>query len=356
LYVNHNNANFFMLRFPNLVHVSITHGDSDKVVTISNQTKAYDFTFVPGQAAIDRLAAYLAGFDAAKRCVIVGRPTVDDDGAGVGLAGGAGGAGAGVGGAGAGGTGDGGAGEAGVVGAGLGGGAGGGDGIEVGGTGGAGEANQPDGRWTVLYAPTWEGGVPSAAYSSLMAYGPSIIAALTKDPRFRVIYRPHPLTGVRVAAAGDADQGLRRMVERAAVDQPAAGHAVSVGGDARDDLRRADFLICDVSALAIDFLATGRPLAVTIPAEPGVVTAATALLSAVPRLGRDQLDGLANFVAQQISEDPGRAERTAVTTYYLGFTAPGEAQAAFIKACGQMIGLADSNRAALAARLAQGTP
>jgi oligopeptide/dipeptide ABC transporter ATP-binding protein len=33
------------------------HGDSDKVVSISGQTKAYDFTFVAGQAAVDRLAA-----------------------------------------------------------------------------------------------------------------------------------------------------------------------------------------------------------------------------------------------------------------------------------------------------------
>ncbi|MDR2379838.1 MAG: hypothetical protein LBE08_01455, partial [Bifidobacteriaceae bacterium] len=76
LYVNHNAANFSLLAFPQLVHVSIMHGDSDKFVSISGQTKAYDFTFVAGQAAVDRLAAYLPLYDAASRCVIVGRPQV----------------------------------------------------------------------------------------------------------------------------------------------------------------------------------------------------------------------------------------------------------------------------------------
>ena len=54
LYVGHNPENFTALRFTSLAHVFLNHGDSDKGVAVSNQNKAYDFLFVPGQASIDR--------------------------------------------------------------------------------------------------------------------------------------------------------------------------------------------------------------------------------------------------------------------------------------------------------------
>jgi len=301
LYVNHNSGNFFMLRFPNLVHVSIMHGDSDKVVSISNQTKAYDFTFVAGQAAIDRLEAYLPMYNATQRCVVVGRPQADSGANKV-----------------------------------------------------TDNTAQAPRRWRVLYAPTWEGGVPSAAYSSLQAYGPSIIQALCQDDRFAVTYRPHPLTGVRLPQYLTADHALRQAVTQAAAACPEAGHRVSLGGEASAELAQADCLICDVSAMAIDFLPTTRPLVVTVPPEPDVVTAATRLLRSVPRLDRDNLPGLAAMMAEQITVDPGRSQRLEATEYYLGDVTPGVATASFVDACGQMIKLADQHRAELAARLASG--
>ena len=351
LYANHNSGNFFMLRFPNLVHVSIMHGDSDKVVSISNQTKAYDYTFVAGQAAVDRLAKYLPMFDAAQRCIIVGRPQANlsptrlpvgpesRGGAPAALE--------------AAGATDG-AAAAPATGATA--------PAATPATEAAPDATAPatgpptpatSRRWRVLYAPTWEGGVPSAAYSSLEAYGPGIVQALCADPRFALTYRPHPLTGVRLPRFAAADHALREAVSQAAAAGRAAGHRVSLGGDVTADLAQADLLISDVSSLAIDFLPTTRPLLVTQPPEPGVVTAATRLLRAVPRLDQSQLEGLAGLVAQQITDDPGRAERLEATTYYLGDVTPGVATKRFVAACGQMIELAENNRAAMAAKLAE---
>jgi hypothetical protein len=287
LYVNHNAANFSLLAFPQLVHVSIMHGDSDKIVSVSGQTKAYDFTFVPGQAAVDRLAAHLPRFDARSRCVVIGRPQLDPAKFVAPAAGG--------------------------------------------------------GRWTVLYAPTWEGGTASAAYSSLAAYGARLADAVLADRRFRFLYRPHPLTGTRLPRFAEADARLRRLVEAAAKADPAAGHAISLGGDAGPALARADLLISDVSSLAVDFLVTGRPLTVTTPPSPQAVVAPTRLLTAAPRLGEPELGRLAEFLVALIEHDEAQADRASLAEYYLGDIRPGAAISEFVEACGRMIQLAQAD-------------
>ncbi len=144
LYVNNVERNFRMLRFAEPVHIQLGHGDSDKGASVSNQHKAYDLTFVGGEAGRDRLAAALFDFDAAARVRLVGRPQLDEAYPGA--------------------------------------------------------PDWPaDGRIRVLYAPTWEGDRPSLRYSSVVSHGPALIDALRADPRIRVIYRPHPWLG-RISA------------------------------------------------------------------------------------------------------------------------------------------------------------
>ena len=65
LYVNHSSRNFECLRFTEVVHVYLGHGDSDKGVSASNQVKAYDYCFVAGEVAVARIAAHVRRFDAA---------------------------------------------------------------------------------------------------------------------------------------------------------------------------------------------------------------------------------------------------------------------------------------------------
>ena len=63
LYLNQIESNFRMLRFASPVHIQIGHGESDKGGSVSNQHKAYDLTFVGGDAGRDRLSQALRGFD-----------------------------------------------------------------------------------------------------------------------------------------------------------------------------------------------------------------------------------------------------------------------------------------------------
>ena len=80
LYLNQVESNFRMLRFASPVHVQIGHGESDKGGSVSNQHKAYDLTFVGGDAGRDRLSQALRGFDGDQRTLAVGRPQLDHSG------------------------------------------------------------------------------------------------------------------------------------------------------------------------------------------------------------------------------------------------------------------------------------
>jgi CDP-Glycerol:Poly(glycerophosphate) glycerophosphotransferase len=295
LYVNHNPQNFAAMRFTSLAHVYLTHGDSDKGVSVSNQSKAYDFIFVPGQAAVDRMQAYTMFYDAAPHCVLIGCPQLDVDQPTVG-------------------------------------------------------APPSAGRPTVLYAPTWEGAQPSMAYGSVGSHGPGIIRALLGDGRFAVAYRPHPLSGIASAEYGDADAEVRRLVTEAATQDPGAGHRVETDRPVSDSLAGADLLVTDISAMAIEWLPSGKPIVITEPASSAVVTARTRMLDVVPRLLVSDLPGLGALVADQLGRDPTRAARSELIDYYLGDTSPGAATRNFLDACTRVIAARDESWAAVTAR------
>ena len=269
LYVNYNPLNTAALRSRSAIHVSLLHGDSDKVVSVSNQIKAYDYSFVAGQAAIDRLERYTTLFDAPARCIPVGRPSLDTDRTEVTV--------------------------------------------------------RTDDRPTVLYAPTWEGGQASAAYSSLCTHGPAAVRSLL-DAGLGVIYRPHPLTGVRVAEFGEADQQLRELVE-------GSGGLVSTERPLQQDFTDADLMLCDVSAVTGDWLTTGRPLIITRPADPQSRDAGTALLSMSPRLTVDEASSAGSLARELIAHDLLHEERLELIEYYLGDITPGASLERFLEAC-----------------------
>lgn len=223
LYLNQVEANFRMLRFTSPVHIQIGHGESDKGGSVSNQHKAYDLTFVGGDAGRDRLSQALRGFDATERTLAVGRPQLDHSYPGA-----------------------------------------------------------PD--WPresglrVWYAPTWEGDRPSIAYGSLASHGVAIIEALLADPSVRVVYRPHPRTGYASARHRAADRRIRALLAKAGdrhvVDHEGYGWQWEF----------ADTCVTDVSAVAYDWLATGKPLVITEPSATAY-RPRSALLDAVQLLG-----------------------------------------------------------------------
>ena len=269
LYVNYNPLNTAALRSRSAIHVSLLHGDSDKVVSVSNQIKAYDYSFVAGQAAIDRLERYTTLFDAPARCIPVGRPSLDTDQ------------------------------------------------VEV--------TLRADPRPTVLYAPTWEGGQASTAYSSLRSHGLAAVRSLL-EADLGVIYRPHPLTGVRVPEYGEADQQLRELVS-------SSGGVVSTDRSLPQDFADSDLILCDVSAVTGDWLPTGKPLIITRTEDPQSRDAATALLRMSPRLTVSTAPDTGTLARELIAHDPLREERIELIEYYLGDITPGSSLSRFLETC-----------------------
>jgi hypothetical protein len=226
LYVNQVEANFRMLRFAEPVHVQLGHGESDKVFSVSNQHKAYDLTFVGGEAGRDRLACALREFDVDRRTVQIGRPQLDHD------------------------------------------------------YPGAPEWPRDSGL-RVWYAPTWEGDRPSMAYGSVATHGEAMVKALLADPSIRVIYRPHPRTGRISPAYAAADRRLRALLaaggDRHLVDE----------GDYGWQWKFADACITDISSVAYDWLATGKPLVITEPVAAAADRPPSALLDTLPLLAAE---------------------------------------------------------------------
>jgi hypothetical protein len=294
LYVSHLPRNFENLRFTSLLHAYIGHGDSDKGVSASNQLKAYDYVFAPGQAAVDRIARRLMLFDAAERCVIVGQPLT--------LA-------------------------------------------------APDESVPPAGRPVVLYAPTWEGAQPSVAYSSVLSHGERLVRALLADGRFDVLYRPHPLIGVTSRAYAWADHAIR------AVSEAADGASAVVTADEEPleaSFARASVLVTDVSAVATAWLPSLKPLVVTRPSGPEAVAADSGMLTVVPRLDADDVEGAPHLLAAELADDSGRSRRQELVAYYLSPYWPDRVQERFVQACGEIIRLRDEQRARLVAEGATG--
>jgi hypothetical protein len=269
LYPNQVEQNFRMLRFAEPVHIQIGHGESDKGGSVSNQHKAYDVTFIGGPAGRQRLARALYDFDATERIREVGRPQLDVDHQGA--------------------------------------------------------PDWPgDGRLRVLYAPTWEGDRTSIRYGSLVSHGSSVIAALRSDPRVRIIYRPHPRTGQVSPAHARADARIR-----AALREDGDRHLVDLGSYGWQ-WAFADHCITDVSAVAYDWLATGKPLVVTEP-PPGAYRPPSALLDQLPLLPADRAGRLTALLPEPSAELAG------LTRHYFGDTADGASTMRFEAALDEVI-------------------
>jgi CDP-Glycerol:Poly(glycerophosphate) glycerophosphotransferase len=269
LYVNQVERNFRMLRFAEPVHVQLGHGESDKAYSVSNQHKAYDLTFVGGQAGRDRLAGALRGFDAETRTVQVGRPQLDHAYPGA--------------------------------------------------------PDWPAGSGLrVWYAPTWEGDRPSVAYGSLVSHGVELVEALVADPDVRVVYRPHPRTGRSSGQHAEADRAVRALLARDN-DRHGARHLVDTGPYGWQ-WAFADACVTDVSSVAYDWLATSKPLVVTEPAARDAYRPASRLLDELPLLPAHAAGSVLEVLRQRGLGDPGArpdALLADLSGYYFGDTADG---------------------------------
>ncbi|RWZ64735.1 hypothetical protein ELQ92_08390 [Labedella populi] len=272
-YVNQNAKNFQMFRYGRMWHVFINHGESDKMYMMTNQFKAYDYSLVAGDAALDRLSRALWDYDLEKRAIPIGRPQADH--------------------------------FSGTL------------------------PYTPDGRTVVLYAPTWEGDRASAAYGSVASHGVALVRELLATGRHRVIFRPHPRSGVVDPAYGAAKRSIVAMLDEANRSDPAAHHVYDDGPEIGWQLSAADVAIVDISAMVYDRLATGKPLLITRPADPAAVVDSEGYLTACEWL---TADGATSIVAESerlLNDDETLERIDHWSRHYFGDPTPGEATRKF---------------------------
>ncbi|PFG37615.1 hypothetical protein ATL41_2382 [Flavimobilis soli] len=303
LYPTNVGKNIHLLREPHIKSVFIGHGDSDKSASFNPYSRVYDEIWVAGPAGRERYRRAMIGIDDA-RVREVGRPQVADLAAAPPR-----------------------------------------------------EAAVP----TLLYAPTWEGWNEDQNYCSLETVGlPLVRRVVESGLPVRVIYRPHPFTGRRLASVAAANREIVRLLGDAVPAPPAldttpglSAVAVADALRARDEawfagldarthvalqrswgvsmsacMAEATMLLTDVSSVLSDFLATDRPYAVADPRGVGrerfveefpsaaggaVVTTAAdveALLDALAR-GVDELAGVrAALRGQLLGDHPEDAHAT----------------------------------------------
>ncbi|MFL6081156.1 MAG: CDP-glycerol glycerophosphotransferase family protein [Ornithinibacter sp.] len=287
-YVNQNQQNFPAMRFATPAHVFVCHGESDKDYMSSNQLKAYDHVFIAGQAARERILRKLIGFDESS-LVEVGRPQVDVHSTGPAL--------------------------------------------------------PRDGRTVVLYAPTTEGDVPSMRYSSVATHGVPLVRSLVADPGIRLVYRPHPRLGKTVPAYRAAHEEVLRLIREANAADAGAQHLADTTGPFGWQVRAADVCITDISAVAYDWLATGKPLVVTRPGEPRAELPVSGLVRELTLLDAADAGRGAEVVAAAVQHPDD--VHAALVRHYFGDTSPGASMERFLAACTAIV---EQREAALLAR------
>lgn len=264
-YVNNAMRNNHMVRYAELTHIQLLHGESDKASSATPVIRMYDRDFVAGQAAIDRFEKFGVAMHS-DIFRIVGRPQVEEV-----------------------------EGERGPIG------------------------DLAD--RSVLYAPTWLGYQAETNYSSLPV-GPAIIRGLL-DRGCRVVFRPHPYSS-RSPELRAACQEIREMLTE---DAAATGREHLHGALAEEEMsvtdcfNAADAMISDVSAVVGDFLHSGKPLAMVSPrtgAEEFVEQFPMARAAYVLVVDGQSLPHLDQTLDSLLATDPGREERLRWATYYLG--------------------------------------
>ncbi len=278
-YVNNNKENFLPLRFTEPVHIHLSHGESDKTSMASNQLKAYDYAFVAGAASRDRIQRQLRNFDVG-HLLEIGRPQLDVP-----------------------------------------------------------RNPRPmpdDGRTVVLYAPTWEGDRAAMAYGSIVSHGETIVAELLADPRFRLVYRPHPRVGVQDKRQAVASATIKSAIARANEADPDAHHVVD---DAREfgwPMDAADVGIVDISAMAADWLSTRKPMIVTKPSEPSAKVDPDGLAGALWLMPESEAPEVRQII-ERLMRAGTPQEQLAQVEYHFGDTAPGACMSRFLRAVEEVL-------------------
>ncbi|KQO62919.1 CDP-glycerol glycerophosphotransferase family protein [Curtobacterium sp. Leaf261] len=281
LYVNQNARNFQMMRYGRMWHVFVNHGESDKMYMTTNQFKAYDYALIAGDAARDRLKQALWDYDIDRRAIAIGRPQADHF---------------------------------------------------------AGAVPYPDDdRIVVLYAPTWEGDRPAAEYGSIATHGTIIADRVLASPRHRLVYRPHPRSGVLDAGYRAAHERIIAAISAANAAEPSAHHVYDDGPTMGWQIAAADVAVTDISAMIYDRLAVGKPLLVTRPTSDAADVDDAGYLGAADWLLAHDAGAIIDRVDAALHDRSRVEELHRWVERYFGDTTPGVATTRFHAAIDRLV-------------------
>jgi len=261
LYVNNAYRNFQSLISGKVLHVHINHGESDKLSTFSNQTKAYDYVLVSGPAAIDKYDLNLIKKDLT-RYIQIGRPQIEHISPICNP---------------------------------------------------FKKSTSNDNKLTVLYAPTWEGTHQEMNYSSIVSMGLSLTKAILETPGYRLIYRPHPNTGQRLQEFCKVQQCIAQFVQQHPMG------IVQTECDINALFAHADIAIFDNSAVAVDYLAANKPMVLTNwLGKTQTRVGLPAMAKAARLIAQPDIAQLPHILANDAKHDPFALPRQQAKAYYLG--------------------------------------
>jgi hypothetical protein len=287
-YVQNHQANADMLRFGRLTHIWLNHGDSDKAANYSARHGAFDKIFVSGQQGVDRYAAHGVRIQP-EQFAIVGRPQIER--------------------------------------------------IET-----RDVPPPPDAPRTVLYAPTWHGGKPNTNYSSLML-GPRIVDALLARG-VTVIFRPHPHTYRDPQQTGIARDIQRRLSadRKTTGRQHVFGRAAETDWDIPACFNHCDAMITDVSSVASDFLASGKPFAMVAIQQQGAAFRQAIPTARVAYVIESDLSTLPEALDELLGHDSLAEARRSYRSYCVGEALGTEAPNGFLREVERILDSASPQR------------
>lgn len=267
-YVNNDARNADGVRFGDITHVHLGHGDSDKPASYAGTTAMFDQVFVAGQAGVDRFAQH-GVIVPPEKFRLVGRPQAEQ--------------------------------------------------IQV--RAAAALPQHP----VVLYAPTWRGGLEDSLFGSLRA-GERIVSALLAAGA-QVWFRPHPYSA-RDAESRVLISRIDTLLAGATGDH--RGSSATAACTIFECFNASDALVTDVSSVASDYLYADKPFAITDTGVAADVETAFPLARAAVGLPVD--GELSAPIADLLGADSKREVRAELRRYYLGEWSPQQCPEVFAAA------------------------
>lgn len=283
LYVNNGVRNFQSLSERRMIHIHVSHGESDKLSMVCNQVQAYDKVMIAGPAALERHRVVLGSFDESK-LLAIGRPQLD---------------------------------------------------IEF-----PHELSPYSGK-TVMYAPTWQGQSEANNYTSVDVYGVQIVETILDRTDYRLVYKPHPrIIDSRDSRVLSAHSEIISAIKTANYD--GGNHVIAENGNVLAMFSHVDALITDVSSVGPDFLYLhpDRPMILADRRDDaGRLVEEVPISRACPVIHSGSVGDLTSLISQLFEGGDLQRTRREMRRFYFGDMTKGESTRTFIRT---LQGLVDS--------------